>query len=200
MDTRVLVFGAALVVAACGGHDRPAQPSAAAANDAWVAPEKWKSETIPFPLDFAPDLPRRGVEELRFAPGFMKPESPEFWSYVFVWRLEDDGPLDAATLAAQLGAYFRGLVTAVNAETHKVAAVDATRFVARLTDESGAVVGAVDSYDPFATGEAITLQATIRVRECAGGRRAAVFVVSRAARGAEVWTELEAVGAAFRCQ
>jgi hypothetical protein len=40
---------------------------------AWPAPPGWKSETIPFPLDFAPDIPHRGVEEVRFEPRFFDP-------------------------------------------------------------------------------------------------------------------------------
>jgi hypothetical protein len=33
------------------------------------APKGWRFERIDFPLPFAPDLPHRGFEELRFAPG-----------------------------------------------------------------------------------------------------------------------------------
>ena len=32
-------------------------------------PEGWRTETIPFPLEFAPELEYEGLEELRFAPG-----------------------------------------------------------------------------------------------------------------------------------
>jgi len=35
----------------------------------WPVAEGWRKETIPFPLEFARDLPFSGVEELRFAPG-----------------------------------------------------------------------------------------------------------------------------------
>lgn len=45
-------------------------------------PEGWREETIPFPLSFAPDLPHRGVELLRFAPGFLEQGQDGFWSYV----------------------------------------------------------------------------------------------------------------------
>jgi hypothetical protein len=31
-------------------------------------PDGWRTETIPFPLDFAPELKYEGVEELRFSP------------------------------------------------------------------------------------------------------------------------------------
>src|SRR3954469_12003229 len=46
----------------------------------WPLPEGWKAETIPFPLDFAPDLRHTGVEELRFSPGFGDPAAPDNWN------------------------------------------------------------------------------------------------------------------------
>jgi hypothetical protein len=49
-------------------------------------PEGWRTETIPFPLEFAPELDYEGLEELRFAPGMFKEGSADFWSYAFVTR------------------------------------------------------------------------------------------------------------------
>lgn len=57
----------------------PAQEEGAVAFD-WPVRDGWKGETIPFPLGFAPDLPYRGVEELRCPPGFFEPNSSHFWS------------------------------------------------------------------------------------------------------------------------
>ncbi len=34
-------------------------------------PEGWQTETIPFPLEFAPEIKYEGLEELRFAPGMV---------------------------------------------------------------------------------------------------------------------------------
>ena len=34
-------------------------------------PEGWRTETIPFPLEFAPEIKYEGLEELRFALGMM---------------------------------------------------------------------------------------------------------------------------------
>jgi hypothetical protein len=60
----------------------PETPPAPAVRSAggfdWPVPEGWKRETIPFPLDFAPGLSFRGVEELRFAPGFFDPAASSY--------------------------------------------------------------------------------------------------------------------------
>src|SRR2546421_12684367 len=74
----------------------------------------WRSEVIPFPLDFAPAIAHRGEEVLQFPPGFFDPKSPARWSYTFVWRLDDAAELTPDALAAELTAYFEGLVKAVD--------------------------------------------------------------------------------------
>ena len=48
-------------------------------------PDGWRTETIPFPLDFAPELEYEGLEELRFSPGMFAEMKTDFWSYAFVW-------------------------------------------------------------------------------------------------------------------
>lgn len=95
---------AVLVVALLGCGSAKSPPAT------WPVPEGWKEETIPFPLGFAPTIAHRGVEELRFPPGFLKQEDPHAWAYTFVWRLEDRAELDEAQLAGELTAYFRGLM------------------------------------------------------------------------------------------
>ncbi|MEZ4365816.1 MAG: hypothetical protein R2939_05960 [Kofleriaceae bacterium] len=108
---------ATLLVAGCGGAQREpveAAPTAAAAEPSWPVPEGWNAEVIPFPLGFAPALPHTGVEVLRFPPGFLDPDSGEYWSYTFVWRTNDPAELGAAPLGDELTTYFRGLVAAVD--------------------------------------------------------------------------------------
>lgn len=142
---RALVYAAAMprpallsawLVAAtgCGHAARPAPtpastptpaPAAATATatapvPTWAVPDGWKHETIPFPLDFAPRLAHRGVEELRFPPDFLAAGAANRWSYTFVWRLDDPAPLDAAHLANELTAYFQGLLIAVDGDRHRI--------------------------------------------------------------------------------
>ena len=127
----MMMAAGAIFAAGCSRGAEPSTPpaspssassSAAAAAPAaasfdlrrdWPAPAGWKSETLPFPLDFAPDLPHRGVEELRFAPGMFDATAPGYWSYAFVWWLEDREPQDAAAFSRELTDYFRGLLVLV---------------------------------------------------------------------------------------
>jgi hypothetical protein len=162
----------AIATAACGGGSTttPRQPTpdpTPSAPSTWPLPDKWRTEIIPFPLEFAPDLAHRGVEELRFAPGFFDPTSPGYWSYAFVWRLDDPADLDAAALAAELTTYFRGLVAAVDEQkrvtTPEEVAVRATARPAGGFDLEGRV------FDVFGTAAAVDLVGTAERRPCPNG-------------------------------
>src|SRR5262249_19300809 len=146
----------------------------AAATFRWPVAEGWKAETIPFPLEFAKDLPFKGVEELRFAPGMFKPEADGYWSYAFVWWLDGHPPLDANELQDDLSRYFAGLCTEVGKE--KGLAIDPKRFATSLKAEGvakskldhavHAYMGTVKTYDAFTTGKPIVLNVEVWVWDC----------------------------------
>ena len=186
--------------------DRDARPveSAAIANERvnWPVPTGWKHETLTFPLDFAPELPYRGVEELRFAPDFFEPASPTYWSYVFVWWLEDRPVFDAPTMSASLTEYFRGLSEAVGRGKHTF---DSESFRATLTPKLGTEIptlaGQVFTHDGFTTGLPLVLQVEARLRRCpASGRYSVTCMLSPRAFEDPVWSDLRACAAAFDCR
>jgi hypothetical protein len=157
-------------------------------------PDGWKTEVIPFPLDFAPSVTHTGVEEIRFPPGMFKPEAPGYWSYVFVWRLTDAATLDEQTLGAELTTYFAGLVAAVDTkgvitqrEKIHVDAAAAGDTTWELTAQT---------FDAFTTGGEITLVGHAR-RETCGTGSLWVFVLARPDSG--IRTELDALAAEAAC-
>ena len=95
-------------------QEEPKQPSLYTS-----APEGWRAEVIPFPLGFAPDIPLKGVEELRFAPGMFKPESEEFYGYSFIWWLDGKVAIDTSMLEINLKRYYVGLYNAVSKKETK---------------------------------------------------------------------------------
>src|SRR4029079_5456329 len=108
-----------------------------------------------FPLEFAPSLPYRGTEELRFAPRFFERGAVGLWSYAFVWYLDGDVALTSPALARSLETYFNGLSKAVE----KPEVYDAAKAAAHVTFDEGKpgnrgsthYEGTVDTYDPFTT-------------------------------------------------
>ena len=75
----------------------------------YKAPAGWSPEMILFPLDFAPTIPYKGFEDLRFAPGWGDPNSDEKWQYTFLWWLDGRYTFTEKTLAHDIEAYFTGL-------------------------------------------------------------------------------------------
>lgn len=161
----------------------------------WEVPAGWRTETIPFPLPFAPALKHRGLEELRFSPGMFKPGAADFWSYGFVWWLEDEQAPTAAALEQELPVYFRGLSETVGKDKYKF---DPKRFKAHFRQEGDSIVGQIDGYDAFTSGEPIALNARFTPVRC-GKNTALAVAISPADFKAPIWTQLNALTAKVHC-
>ncbi|MEO1651968.1 MAG: hypothetical protein AAFU64_00335 [Bacteroidota bacterium] len=79
-----------------------------------AAPDNWRTELIPFPLGFAPEIDLQGFEDIRFSSGWANPQSPEFWTYAFAWSLENHPGLSEEKLSRFFEVYFDGLMSIVS--------------------------------------------------------------------------------------
>jgi hypothetical protein len=210
-----------LLLAACGGNSggsaaapmapSPAAPpaaapaaaaappraaaAAAAADPAWPAPVGWRTEVIKFPLDFAPSIAHRGFEGLRFPPGFFDPASGDYWSYTFIWRTEDPARLDAVALGAELTAYFRGLVAAVDEKRHRIASPG--EIAARAVPDGAARFQlSAHVFDAFKTAAPVDLIGFAERRPCRAG---ALWVFVLAPATTRIRPQLEELARAARC-
>ena len=82
-------------------------------------PAKWDREHFPLPPGFAPQVPYKGMEDLRFAPGWANPASEEHWAYAFLWWLDGRPQLTPDSLSGYLQYYYTGLI-ATNIEPRKI--------------------------------------------------------------------------------
>lgn len=73
-------------------------------------PEGWGVERFPIPIIFAPRIPYKGVEDIRFSPGWAKMQSEEYWTYAFLWYLEDTVKTNEKIIAQNLELYYTGLI------------------------------------------------------------------------------------------
>ena len=181
----------------------PRQPDALASGPSvrWPIPAGWKHETFALPPEFAPEFPYHGTEDLRFMPGFSSPAAPDYWSYDFVWWLDQPPPFDATSLAAALTTYFKGLATAVGGSRFHL---DPARYHAILTSVPASgpprLTGQVFTYDPFATGLPITLNVEAELRSCPGTRQVAIVVILSPKDTADsVWKALRATAGTLVC-
>jgi hypothetical protein len=200
-----LGLGVCLVALGCAGTPAKKEPGPPLPFH-WPPPPGWRTETIPFPLDFAPDLPFQGLEELRFPPGFFDPASEHFWSYAFVWWLEGTPDLSEAALERALSRYFVGLAQAVGKDKYTF---DPAEIAADLQPvppdplaltQRSRLTGHVRVFDAFKTGKYLTLQLELQVGVCGPqGRRVVWVSASPKSRPDPVWTELDAVTQRFEC-
>ena len=177
------------------------QPAAAEPSVRWPIPTGWKHETFPLPPEFAPKLPYRGTEDLRFMPGFSSPAAPDFWSYDFVWWLDQRPAFDATTIGTALTAYFQGLATAVGGSKYQF---DPAHFRAVLSavpdSDPPRLTGQVFTYDPFATGLPITLNVEAELRSCPGTKQVAIVVALSPKIGTDsVWRSLRDAARTLVC-
>ena len=160
----------ALVIAACGSSaPAPVPAQRPQPEPPWPVPAGWRSEVIPFPLEFAPSISHRGLEDLRFPPGMFDPSSPDYWSYTFTWHTDDAAELDAGALGGELTAYFAGLIAAVDTKD-RIAAADRDRIAVRATPtDKGRFAITAHVYDAFKTAAAVDLEGTATRRACGTG-------------------------------
>jgi hypothetical protein len=160
-------------------------------------PDGWRTETIPFPLSFAPDLPHRGVEELRFAPGMFQEGAEDFWSYGFLWLVEDPIELEPERLTADLVTYFEGLGHAVRRSKERPP--QAIDLEGSLRREGEVLVGEVQAFDAFVTQRVVPLHVRVhRVATPPGYAGALWFELSPQAPGHPVWETLAGIRAGYR--
>ena len=191
----IVIFVAAAAVA--GAEDGTAGPSFH-----FPTPEGWRTETIPFPLDFAPGLDYEGVEELRFAPGMFSKDAEDFWSYAFVWWIAIDSEISPDRFAMDLEAYFSGLADAVapgkgfdlSQATYDV------EFEKSTAETGGVLQGRAAIFEPFVTGTSVVLNIRVTEIACAAvGHRAVIFEISPQPFSHPVWGTLELIREGTRC-
>ena len=201
---------AALALATTALSRVAAETHAAEAPDpfSYDAPEGWKPERIPFPLGFAPSLPYKGFEQLRFAPGMFDPKSDTYFTYFFFWWLAGEPRITTDGLARDLTEYYKGLCGAVGGA--KKVTLDLSKVRTRveraalgkptLPFRTERFAGVIEAYDPFATSQPITLNVEIWAWRCDKARRTCIFFgVSPKPTTDPVWAPMRTALASFRC-
>jgi len=150
----------------------------------WEAPyvldtiKGWDVERFLIPISFAPSIPYKGVEDIRFTPGWAKKTTNEYWSYAFLWYLDGTVALEAKTIENNLKTYYTGLIK-VNSDSSKIAdkLFPATSSIRPRTTEKEDLKtfeGSVTMLD-YMSKQPITLNVVIHIRTCAGKDKTFVF-------------------------
>jgi len=177
---------------------------------AWQAPysldlDGWGIERFSIPIDFAPKIPYKGVEDVRFTTGWSKPESDEYWSYAFLWYVEGQQAPDAKTIENNLAMYFDGLVNrniekrALPKELIKKTKAQFKKLDEPQGEDESTFTGTIQMVD-YMGKKPMILLATVHQKKCAGADHTIIFhQFSPQQRTAPVWTKLNGLWDSFRC-
>ncbi len=142
-------------------------------------PEKWTIERFEIPISFAPKITYKGVEDIRFTPGWGKAESEEYWTYAFLWYLEGSPKINASSISSNLNAYYTGLieVNAGNSRTEAEKNITVKTTFKKITSEFSDLAtytGTVTMLD-YMQRKPITLYSKVHVRKCTLKNKTLVF-------------------------
>ena len=176
----------------------------------WEAPyvldtiKGWDVERFLIPISFAPSIPYKGVEDIRFTPGWAKKTTNEYWSYAFLWYLDGTVALEAKTIENNLKAYYAGLIK-VNSDSSKIAdkLFPVTSSIrSRITEKEDLKTfeGSVTMLD-YMSKQPITLNVVIHIRTCPGKEKTFVFhEISPMPYSDDVWKRLHQLWVNFKCE
>ncbi len=155
----------------------------------------WGKEIFHFPLHFAPEIPLEGLEEVVFPKNWRKPDSTDFWSYVFVWDLDNKKAITASELESTLKPYFDGLMKVVNDDENAEMIKTTANFQKSTSPEDNVdFTGKLTIFDAFATNKPLNLNARVFSNYCEEkGKLVVLFQFSPLGFDAPVWDKLRTV-------
>ncbi|MEM1451478.1 MAG: hypothetical protein AAF957_08040 [Planctomycetota bacterium] len=180
-----------LSLTACGAPTESSPPvGTTPTNPGPVAPfsaESWRAEDIEFPPVFAPGLPP-GQERVLFAPGMFDVDAPDYWSYTFVIRVEEQG-YDAARLTDFFEQYYDGLIVGI-ADTRELEVPPDPATVRVESSGRRRFDGTVDLVDAFTDGRMIRVNLRMHVVEGDDGSTMLRVRASPQPDGHAIWDQL----------
>lgn len=159
-------------------------------------PEGWKSEEFGLPASFAPSIPYKGIEIIRFSPGWADSTAQGYWSYVFAWQIEGNISTGPDSLRRQLIAYYNGLYLANRGQPPagygpQFTQVRVTPEPSPWPQDHASFTGKAYTYN-YLTRRQIDLLLKIRLRPAPDGSRTLiVFEVSPKPYTHTFWKQLD---------
>lgn len=167
-------------------------------------PEKWTTEVFPVPPGFASGLKYKGTEEIRFAPGWSKSESPQYWTYMFLWVLNNTDTISADEINSYLEIYYTGLaeINSKNKESLVKESFKSKSNIVLAKTESNDLQtyqGSIQIKD-YMRSEPITLNCKVHVVKCDNNSNLFIFhELSPKPVTDTVWVDLSQIRKGFKC-
>lgn len=166
-----------------------------------LIPKNWTIERFLIPISFAPQIPYKGVEDIRFTPGWGKATSDEYWTYAFLWYLDGTMKMNATTLNNNLKAYYTGLVKSNGRVIPKIYPVITTfKETKKDKDDLQTYVGTIQMTDYMAQAP-ITLNCKVHLKSCTGEDKTFIFYeLSPQPFTHKIWLSLDKLWVDFTCK
>jgi hypothetical protein len=167
-----------------------------------IVPAGWRTESFSLPPDFASQITYRGLEEVRFAPGWGDIESEEHWSYSFLWWLDGKPKVEPLILQSNLKAYYSGLVarniTSRNIPGDKIVpTIVSVKKIKTTSNDLETYNGTINMLDYHAQ-EPIVLNCLIHVKDIENPNHTAIyFEISPQPFSHIVWEKMNEIGDSF---
>jgi hypothetical protein len=167
-------------------------------------PKGWTTELFMIPISFAPSIPYKGIEDIRFAPGWGNAQSNEYWAYAFLWSLEGTPEINAEIIQRNLSAYYAGLI-ASNIESRKILAEKifppkvAIEKIKTDAEDIETFSGSIYMLD-YMQQKPITLYCIVHLKSCtAKNRTFLLHEISSKPLTDSIWQSLHQINKDFIC-
>ncbi len=166
-------------------------------------PKDWGVERFLIPITFAPQIPYKGIEDIRFAPGWGKAEKEDYWSYAFLWYLDGQQKTSAKMVANHLKTYYTGLVAVMIGEDTLGKSIPVKTVIKKVKTQKGdakTFYGSIDMLDYMAK-KPITLNGIVHLKFCSEQNKTVLFYeISPKPYTDKVWQSLNLLWIDFRCE
>jgi hypothetical protein len=158
-------------------------------------PASWTFERFALPPAFAPGIPYKGAEELRFAPGMFNKDSATYFTYAFVAQLDNVTAISQNDTRDYLLKYFKGLCGSTAIDRKLV--IDTTKItvVVEKKKDTPADETIYDAYmnlfGVFADGAPVKLNMEVKVLVNSAAKKTyLVFIASPREKNDAAWKKL----------
>jgi hypothetical protein len=164
-------------------------------------PANWQFERFALPPEFAPNIPYKGAEELRFSPGMFVKDSATYFTYAFVAELDNINSISQDDIKDYLLNYFKGLCS--NTAKQRKLSIDTSKITVDIEKEKNAEDNVfynttLHIFGVFADGAPVTLNMEIKVMgDKAASKIYLVFIASPLDKSDKVWTALHSIQNSF---
>ena len=160
-------------------------------------PANWQFERFTLPPEFAPNIPYKGIEELRFSPGMFVKDSANYFTYAFVAELDNISSISQDDINNYLLGYFKGLCSSTAKQRNL--SIDSSKILVSVDKNQGTgkdvhYNATLDIFGVFTDGAPVRLNMEIKVlNDKSISKIYLVFIASPLNKSDQVWAKLRSI-------